>query len=143
MKTILKKKHLKIQTLKIDRTQVIAVLIIFPTLKIEPKLLEFKDPEIVINNFKRKALFLLDVVTNRTIYFAVDSTDCDHCRSTYAIKCKNRFEATKKTNDIYEWAEGPTYINRITAEDYKEFKSSQRDMALEAFEDGHAHSIHR
>lgn len=92
---------------------------------------------------KYKLAFASDVIHCRKIYLAIDSTDCDHSRSTYAIKCKNRFHAEARINDIYDNAEGSTFIQRISKSDYEDFTCSHRDMALEAFEDGHPFTIYR
>jgi len=105
----------------------------------------FKTPRLKVIKAKAKerALFALDIITNRTIYLAIDSTDCDHSRSTYTQECTNRFKAEAFIADTYDWAEGPTYIKRITKQEFIEFEATSRDMALEAFENGHPHLIVR
>lgn len=75
------------------------------------------------------------------VYFMVDSTDCDHCNVRYVERATCGYEYLKIREHIFYWAEGPTSVVRVTRKDFKEFESSIRDYAAEAFENGHPHII--
>lgn len=42
----------------------------------------------------------------------------------------------------YEWADGPLRLELASPSECEEVEYESRDLALEAFEDGHAHCIH-
>ena len=70
--------------------------------------------------------------------------DCDGSRYEHSVAI---VEAKKKAVDAhiehtYEWADGPCayYIERPSVA--RDLKYSSRDLALEAFEDGHSHVIY-
>tara|TARA_B100001964_G_scaffold156765_1_gene172198 strand:+ start:152 stop:583 length:432 start_codon:yes stop_codon:yes gene_type:complete len=76
------------------------------------------------------------------VYFHKWEMDCDCASSDTAHKFTSyrqwlRFKYDRELN-----AEGPVRIMQISADEYEKFKPSSRDHALEAFEDGHPHSIH-
>lgn len=104
---------------------------------------EYKPWANIKHDLRVKRTRLIDIVTRRPVYLSIDSTDCDHYRVVSAYECKNIFEADRVERDAYESAEGATYINRITKVEYEDFERSERDYALEAFEDGHPHHIYR
>lgn len=77
------------------------------------------------------------------VYFQVDSMDCDCSRSVRAVRYKNMREAERCIDSIYDNAEGPIYVTRISKKDYQSFKSYRRDLAAEAYENGHSHIVYR
>jgi len=66
--------------------------------------------------------------------------DCDHAVSTGSrLIPANYYAFTRVVNDIYDWAEGPggcwlDYPEKVPERD-------GRDLLLEAYEDGHPHSV--
>jgi hypothetical protein len=84
----------------------------------------------------------LDYATQRTVYYYFESTDCDHTSVGYPIKYKNIQTAIVSINDAYDNAEGATYFSRITKAEYDENERYNRDLVLEAHEDGHPYNIH-
>lgn len=89
-----------------------------------------------VDRFRRRFDF-------RTTYAGVDSTDCDHTRVRFAcaFDCYLEF-AEYREQELWN-AEGPTWIGEVDRAFYEGFEAERRDMALEAFEDGHAHVIYR
>ena len=90
---------------------------------------------------RRKARLLVDVITRRPIYLAVSSTDCDHVTVNYATRLDNIWGLEKFEYDLYESAEGATSYRRITLSEYRQYVPSSRDGILEAYENGHPHSV--
>jgi hypothetical protein len=79
---------------------------------------------------------------NGTVFVMIDSTDCDHCRSTSLTEIKAgvmSFQALE--NHVYENAEGSTYLSILSPAEAKEFNPSFRDYIAEAYEDGHPWSV--
>ena len=70
--------------------------------------------------------------------------DCDGSRyeNSVAIVEANKKALESHIEHSYEWADGPCayYIERPSVA--RELKHSSRDLALEAFEDGHSHVIY-
>ena len=140
-----KSKHLRIMTLKKQNGHFVTC-VIMPTINHSFEVRGFDYSRA----FKSKLAAIkasvkrsIDIITNRTIYLEIDSTDCDHSRSTYAVRKSNIKKAEAFIDDLYQWAEGLTYVCEISKEEFEAFEAQHRDMALEAFENGHAHSIHR
>ena len=92
--------------------------------------------------YKQKVKRLATMLNPLPIYYVVDSIDCDHCRSVSAGRAANGYQYLKARDNAYCWAEGPTSVCRISKKDFEGFQSYQRDYILEAFEDGHPHSVH-
>lgn len=85
---------------------------------------------------------LKEYTYNGRVYLMVTSTDCDHTRATYKRSIEPTVEAYVEFFDhLYDDAEGPTSARLLHPEDVCEFEPSQRDLALEAFEDGHPHCV--
>lgn len=77
-----------------------------------------------------------------TVFVMIDSTDCDHCRSTSITVIQAgvmSFQALE--NHVYNNAEGATSVCIISPAEAGEFKPSFRDYIAEAHEDGHPHSV--
>lgn len=107
------------------------------------KMFMFKHPKRHLALFKERLVVARDILTNRTIYIAVSGMDCDHSTFSYVDKCKNHFDYKDKVDDIYQWADGITNVVEISKQEFEEFEAPEsRDLALEAFEDGHSHNIH-
>jgi len=84
----------------------------------------------------------VDVTTRRAVYFYESGTDCDGVSSGSPVKYSNIFKAEQDQDEAYNWADGPLYFSRITKAEYAEAKSYRRDHGMEAYEDGHPHSLH-
>lgn len=81
---------------------------------------------------------------NGFVVLFVDSTDCDH----YRVKTAWQYQAIpshimRTIDEIYNNAEGPTYVEIGRPSDFEDYETEYRDYALEAFEDGHSHCIYR
>jgi hypothetical protein len=82
------------------------------------------------------------VAVDGKISISVDQMDCDCSRWTsgHVMDAVPHRAVEQYIEDIYSNAEGPIYWMSIdTPENKAEYTS--RDLALEAFEDGHAHSV--
>ena len=93
-------------------------------------------------SFKSAVKEVLRHLDPRPVYAIVDATDCDHYRVVSAIKLKNYREFQAWCEMEYNCAEGPVYIHVISKEEYRTFSRYERDYAMEAYENGHPHSIH-
>lgn len=82
------------------------------------------------------------VQVNGQISISVDQMDCDCSRWTSGnvMDAFPRRAVEQYIEDIYNNAEGPIYWLSIDAPE-KKAEYTSRDLALEAFEDGHAHSV--
>lgn len=67
--------------------------------------------------------------------------DCDCVEFVHGSKYRfSGVVAFERHRDhAYEWADGPLWVTLCPVEDLP--RSHSRDLALEAFEDGHAHSV--
>ena len=77
------------------------------------------------------------------VYVCVRQRDCDMAEWTE----RHKVEATHTAfgafmERLYEDAEGSVWWSWMTPEEYDNFQRESRDLALEAFEDGHPHVIH-
>ena len=75
------------------------------------------------------------------IYYINDGRDCDHVRVIAAHKARNGLEFLRGCDSIYEHAEGPEYIWRVSKAEYEVHETSRRDYLMEAYEDGHPYSV--
>jgi hypothetical protein len=94
---------------------------------------------------KLKKRRLIDVITRREVFYYHTGMDCDHSYWEHPCKYDNIFHAEKCIDSAYEDAEGALTFTRITRDEYdrcKERGNVSRDLALEAHENGHPHSIH-
>lgn len=82
-----------------------------------------------------------DCTEDGKVAIIVTSTDCDWTRATYC-HLLDPAELFSYIDQLYEDAEGPTNWHIERPSDTKDFRSSSRDLALEAFEDGHPHLIY-
>ncbi len=109
------------------------------------KRFEFEIPKFRPKAWLRhKKVWLIDTITQRKIYGWYSSTDCDHYHVEYAMEFKNRKAWIQFSEcDIYDDVEGPTWVERITKEEYLELKNDrvERDYVMEAHEDGHPYSV--
>ncbi len=87
------------------------------------------------------AIEIYDKAVDGRVAINIDQMDCDCCRWTSSfVTPALPFAIERRLNDIYSDAEGPIYGLWFSApEDKAHYKS--RDLAMEAFEDGHPHSI--
>lgn len=69
--------------------------------------------------------------------------DCDCVSySGHLHECEANLRAYEKLGyEINEWADGPFNIYPITEEQAAESRPRSRDLAMEAYEDGHPHSV--
>lgn len=75
------------------------------------------------------------------IAIVVSGMDCDCVQYTNSrvVECKGVAWFNAMANDNYEWADGPMHVGFCKPEDRPDNHS--RDLAMEAYEDGHPHSI--
>lgn len=94
-------------------------------------------------NHKVKPFFtrMVDLATNRTVYFYESGTDCDGVSSGRAVEYRNLREAEKDHDSQYEWADGPLSFSRISKAEFNDAQPFFRDLGLEAFENGHPHVL--
>lgn len=71
------------------------------------------------------------------------STDCDHTRGEYLHQIPASVLAWDRMETAaYDCAEGPQSFSLLHAHEAEEYRPQTRDLALEAWEDGHPHCIH-
>lgn len=77
------------------------------------------------------------------IYYSHWSRDCDMCESTTFGWCFPH-EYDEIQDDASEWAEGPMSFEKITKEEYEQYKgeSFKRDRVMEAYENGNGRSVY-
>lgn len=106
-----------------------------------------------INARAEKAAEIAEHAENGMLHFHVWQRDCDHASWNSVSKCPANVSAYNAyLDDLYEYAEGPVRVTMISAKEYNAFgrkdrkgvtKSdrNERDYILEAYEDGHPHSV--
>ena len=105
----------------------------------------FKDNRCFSDRLQNR-LDLKNHITQSTedgkIALLFDSIDCDAVKmsSTHHVNKMTVMAFILKRNQMYEWAEGPSYLEIGKPSDNEEY-STQRDLALEAYENGHPYSI--
>lgn len=73
----------------------------------------------------------------------IDATDCDMYRTRYAsVKKANITLLWSFMQQMYNEAEGPVSISFCSPDVVVATKRTSRDMALEAFEDGHTNVVY-
>ena len=80
------------------------------------------------------------------IWYTVWSRDCDMAQGTSGpyLMDANVYAWEAKVNQDHEWAEGPMHHSILTVAEAEEFRrqpDDHRDLAMEAFEDGHPHVV--
>ena len=76
-------------------------------------------------------------------YYVESGTDCDcvqYCDRPRRIE-GNWYEFDRYRNEAYEWADGLMYFSVLTKEEAEEVMPFQRDLAMEAHENGHPHWV--
>ena len=88
-------------------------------------------------------IWLVDVVSQREIYGWYSATDCDHYHVEYAIKYDNRKAWDDALYCLYDDAEGPTSLWRMTKQEYLDNVNERvsRDYVAEAHENGHPYNV--
>ena len=75
------------------------------------------------------------------VCLVIDSMDCDCYRVTYGVILPAvRVVVEDYVNQLYEDAEGPTSVYITHPDEMPE--RQERDLALEAYEDGHPHVVY-
>lgn len=69
--------------------------------------------------------------------------DCDSVRYSGSMhKCEATIVAFYKLwDDIHEWADGPLSLYPVTEKEREDIRPQSRDLAMEAYEDGHPHVV--
>ena len=95
-----------------------------------------------IGDRAKLAAHVASVTVDGMVSFNESGMDCDCVRgeSSKVIPASPLVAIQSRINDIYEWAEGPTSVWIDTPA--QAIESSWRDLAMEAYEDGHPYSIH-
>ncbi|MCK5602378.1 hypothetical protein KAR91_10925 [Candidatus Pacearchaeota archaeon] len=77
------------------------------------------------------------------MYVTEGGMDCDGVQYSGTIhECEATLRGYEKLQyDINSWADGPFSTCPITVEEAKKTTYSSRDLAMEAFEDGHSHIL--
>ena len=75
----------------------------------------------------------------------ISGMDCD-CSMYHRESIRNAFssvaEFRKWLDDEYEYAEGPHNVQLTHPDNIDKSRNASRDLALEAFEDGHPHVVY-
>lgn len=81
---------------------------------------------------------------NGKIGIIVDAMDCDCAQYSrgHIIDAKSPVAVDKAVCEIYDDAEGPMSVAVVLPEVAKKHKWTSRDLALEAYEDGHPHVVY-
>ncbi len=68
--------------------------------------------------------------------------DCSRWDNRVSIVKADLHSVTKWIDSFYDYAEGPQSHYLAKPSEAKKLKSSSRDLALEAYEDGHSHVVY-
>lgn len=96
--------------------------------------------DVINKRAEHKARVLHCTDSSGNVGLIIDSTDCDHCRSVYS-RIVPASQVDAEIARIYDSAEGRTFVQIVKPVTLAGFIGSSRDLALEAFEDGHPHCI--
>lgn len=73
----------------------------------------------------------------------VSGMDCDCTKYAHKRTAPSDLDAyIRWEEDQYEWADGPMSIRIVSDEEAATFEGYSRDLALEAYEDGHPHVVY-
>lgn len=93
---------------------------------------------------QRRAAMLLALAEDGRICVVSSGMDCDG--SAWAGRVYDMpasvFAVERFIERQYEWADGPLRLELASPSECEEVEYESRDLALEAFEGGHAHCIH-
>lgn len=83
-------------------------------------------------------------IRNGQIGLLVSGMDCDCVQFSYGsvVSVNSLAELEKHIASMYEWADGPLNVTYTTPEKASKYERQSRDLALEAFEDGHGHVVY-
>ena len=81
---------------------------------------------------------------NGQVFLTITSTDCDCFTSSYVTgpHTASVMVIDRLITELYDGAEGPTFIDVVSPSYAKDFVGHSRDMALEAHENGHPHYVY-
>lgn len=95
---------------------------------------------------KRQRLYeRIDLLAqNGQIGLHVDAVDCDcaHYTRAHVIPVHSHRAVLQIIDEIYETAEGMMSVTLMSPSVAKRYKWTSRDLALEAFEEGHPHVVY-
>ena len=77
-----------------------------------------------------------------TIYVIYGGMDCDCVKYEDSTTCASQSDFEEWENELYEYAEGTVWARQVSKAEYDKFSPSSRDLALEAYEDGHPHIVY-
>lgn len=93
---------------------------------------------------QRRAAMLSALAEGGRVCVVSSGMDCDG--SAWAGRVYDMpasvFAVERFVERQYEWADGPLRLEFASPSECEEVEYESRDLALEAFEDGHAHCIH-
>ena len=98
-----------------------------------------------MNTERAQALAEMAACTeNGKVALIESGMDCDCVRYSGRVHIVDATEeAVEELYDyVYKWADGPVSLAFCKPSVAKQVRYTSRDLALEAFEDGHPHSIH-
>lgn len=94
----------------------------------------------------RKKLADMIHLANEGGYIAVvhGGRDCDMAQwdNNVTVLPANTLKVERWIENLYEWADGPRWWRITTLSEAASLRASSRDLALEAFEDGHPHVVY-
>lgn len=77
------------------------------------------------------------------VYVEVYGMDCDCTQYSHLSTAPATFKAYEAWQDEQlEWADGPMHFSIMPEHEADSFRSYSRDLAMEAYEDGHPHVIY-
>lgn len=81
---------------------------------------------------------------NNTVFVHRHGRDCDGVTHSRLVEFPANIDGyTAAVDNVLEWADGPEYFDILTPEQATRFQPEpQRDLNMEAFENGHPHVIY-
>ena len=105
---------------------------------------KLKDVHFNINERVAYANFIKDKIDNGKVGLITSGMDCDCCAFEYSsvLDATSIAKIVAHIHDAYDNAEGPLNFRFVTPKEAKAFQRYSRDLALEAFEEGHSHVVY-
>ena len=93
---------------------------------------------------QRRAERLASLAEDGRICIVSSGMDCDGCRWSGRVYEFDAipFAVERFIEKEYEWADGPLRLELASPSECEEVEYESRDLALEAFEDGHPHCLY-
>lgn len=103
-----------------------------------------KDVQFNINERAKYSRIIKNKIVGGKVGLITSGMDCDCAAFEYAsvVDATSIARIVARIHEAYDNAEGPLNFRFVTPNEAKQYQGYSRDLALEAFEEGHPHVVY-